>query len=194
MAPETAWRSRCEPQPTSHLSHNQNHPSMPSKPLQVLKSANKSKLPEVTHNPEMSHNRNPVLKWSIPRTMLQADIRSYSWQGDCPLLTFFCPGFDCGSLDPETPRNREPPLGTPLGTHNLPLGFTFWGHEPKNWRTKTETRQDIRLRTCLPISSFCGEGRNYHAGAFRFRANRRGNSKHRTGANMQETPWACCQG
>ena len=27
----------------------------------------------------------------------KADVRSYLWQGDCPLPTFIYPGFDCGS-------------------------------------------------------------------------------------------------
>ena len=48
----------------------------------------------------MCHNQNPVLKWSIPRTILQ-ELRmriSATISGwDCPLLTFIYPGFDCGS-------------------------------------------------------------------------------------------------
>ena len=38
----------------------------------------------------LSHNQNPALKWSTQNhasRIKTAEIRSYLWQGDCPLLT-----------------------------------------------------------------------------------------------------------
>ena len=53
----------------------------------------------------LSHNQNPVLKWSTQNhasSIKKAELRSYLWQGDCPLLTLITyPGFEhvtrCGS-------------------------------------------------------------------------------------------------
>ena len=54
---------------------------------------------------DLSHNQNPVLKWST-----QNHVRNQAggypqlfMVGDRPLLTFTCPGFDCGS--PENERS-----------------------------------------------------------------------------------------
>ena len=47
--------------------------------------------------PSVSHNQNPVSKWSTQNhasRIKKADIRSYLWQGDCPLLTFTYPGVE----------------------------------------------------------------------------------------------------
>ena len=47
-------------------------------------------------NLHVSHNQNPVLKWSTQNhasRIKKAEFRSYFRQGDCPLLTFTIPGF-----------------------------------------------------------------------------------------------------
>ena len=44
---------------------------------------------------DLSHNQNPVLQWLTQNhasRIKKADIRSYLWQGDCPVLTFIYPG------------------------------------------------------------------------------------------------------
>ena len=63
--------------------------------------------------------QNPVLKWSIPRTMLPELRRRiaaaiYGW--DCPFLTFIYPGFDCGSAENGRKGGKqEPPNECPSG-------------------------------------------------------------------------------
>ena len=47
---------------------------------------------------------------------MKADIRSYLWQGDCPLLPFTYPGFDCDLFHPaRIPKGKPPPSPRPPG-------------------------------------------------------------------------------
>ena len=59
----------------------------------------------------MSHTQNPASNFGrTPRTMLKiirnADVHSYLWLGDCPLLTFIYPGFDCGPYQPTSHKHE----------------------------------------------------------------------------------------
>ena len=77
----------------------------------------------------MSHNQNPVFKWSTQKTCTELRRRPPLFWLDCPLVTFIYPGFDSGSFSCSklfslAPRGTCLPFGRKLrearGTSHLP--------------------------------------------------------------------------